>query len=205
MHLSPERAEDTGELDGDVAGADDRHPPRHRLQVERVVRNDAQFRARYVRTLRMATGGDDNRFGGDPRADDFDGVRIDEHRPGVEHRRTRAGQQSAVDALQPGDLPVLGGDQLAPVMRPLPDSPAEAGGVIRPAAILASLHQQLLRHAADIDAGATPVTLLGDAHAGAVAGGNPRAPHAGRTATDDEQVEIHAPNPFDPANVWPGQ
>ena len=132
------------------------------------------------------------RLGGDALAADIQRVRIDEHRAGVEDRGAGAVQQLAVDALQAGDLAVLGGDQLAPVMRPLVDGPAEAGGVVRPAAVFAGLHQQLLRHAADIDAGAAPEAFLGDADAGAVAGGDARAAHPGRAAADDEQIEVHA-------------
>ena len=191
VHLGAERLENAGEFDRDVAGAEDRHAVRHPRQEERVVGDDAELGARDGHTLRMAAGGDDDALGGETLAADIQRVRIDEHRAGIEDRGAGTLQQLAVEGLEAADLLVLGGDQLVPVMRPLFDGPAEAGGVVRPATILAGLHQQLLRHAADIDAGAAPEAFLGDADAGAVAGGDAGAAHAGGAATDDEQIEVH--------------
>ena len=191
VHLGAECLEDAGELDRDVARADDRDALRHARQEERVVGDDAELGAGDGDTLRMAAGGDDDAFGGDALAADVKRVRVEEHRAGIEDRRAGVVEQLAVDGVEAADLLVLGGDQLAPVMRALLDGPAEAGGVVRPGAVLAGLHQQLLRHAADIDAGAAPEAFLGDADAGAMAGGDTGAAHSGRAAADDEQVEIH--------------
>ncbi len=170
MHLGAQGAENAGEFNRDIAGADHDDMPRHCLQVERVVRNDAEFGARDIGTLRVAAGRDDDLLRGDPLAGDLDRVGIDQYGAAVEHCRARAGQQLAVDTLQPGDLAVLGGDQLAPVVRAFLDRPAEPGGIFGPTTILTGLHQQLLRHAANIDARAAPVAFLGDADTGAMAG-----------------------------------
>ena len=89
-------------------------------------------------------------------------------------------------------------------MRPLVDGPAEAGRVLRPGAVFAGLHQQLLRHAADIDAGAAPEPFLGDADACAVPRGDAGTAHAGGTTADHEQVIIHLSHPFFGATVCRG-
>ena len=139
----------------------------------------------------MAAGGDDDVLGGDALAADIERVRIDEGGARLEAGGAGVVQQPLVDAVEPADLAVLGGDQLRPVVRPLLDLPAETGGVLGPGAVFAGLHQQLLRHAADIDAGAAPEALLGDGDARAVARGDARAAHARRAAADHEQVEVH--------------
>ncbi len=194
--MRAETGEDSGKLHRDIAGADDRHPLRHARQIERIVRDDAELRARDRQPHRMPAGADDDALGGHPLAADIERVRIDEGRARLEDLRAGVVEQPLVDAVEPADLPVLRGDQLGPVVRTLLDLPAEAGGVVGPGAVFAGLHQQLLRHAPDIDAGAAPEALLGHADARAVAGGDARAAHAGRAATDHEQVKIHAVSPL---------
>jgi hypothetical protein len=118
-------------------------------------------------------------------------VRIDESGPRLEDGRAGIVEQPLVDAVEPADLAVLRGDQLCPVVWALLDGPAEPGGVLGPGAVFAGLHQQLLRHAADIDASAAPEAFFGDADACTMAGGDARATHTARAATDDEEVEVH--------------
>jgi hypothetical protein len=50
--------------------------------------------------------------------------------------------------------------------------------------------QQLLRHTAADHAGAADAVLLGEHHAGAVAGRDARGAHATRAAADDEEVGV---------------
>ena len=191
IDLCTECREDAGELHRDIAAAKDRDALGHGGQVEGVVGNDALIGARNVQPRGVAAGGDDDALGRHALAADIQGMWIDEHRSSIEDGCAGVVQQAAIDAVQPGDLPVLGGKQLGPVVRALLDGPAEAGGVIGKTAILAGLHQQLLRHAADIDAGAAPETLLRDRHAGAVAGGNAGTANTGRAAADDEEIVVH--------------
>src|SRR5271166_1996427 len=139
----------------------------------------------------MSAGGDDDAFGGDTLATDVERVRIDEAGARLEDLRAGVIEQPLVDAVEPADLLVLRGNKLGPVVRPFPNLPAEAGGVLGPGAVFAGLHQQLLRHATDVDAGAAPEAFLGHTDARAVAGRDARAAHPGRAAADDEQVEIH--------------
>ena len=173
--------------------------PRHFLQIERVVRDDAQFGAGYGRAFRMTAGGDDDVLGGDVLAADIQCVGIDERGTRIEDRRAGAVQQLAIDAFQPGDLPVLGGDQFRPVVRALLDGPAEPGGIVGPGAVFAGLDEEFFRDAADIDAGAAPEPLLGDAHPRAMARRDARATNAGRTAANNEQIKVHGSSPPD----WP--
>mgnify|MGYP003347741207 CR=1 FL=1 len=109
-------------------------------------------------------------------------MRVDEGRRRFENLAARTFEQPLVDAVQPTDFLVLGGEQLRPVVRAFLDRPAEPGGIVRPGAIFARLHQQFLRHAADVDAGAAPETLLGDGDAGAMAGGDAAEADAAGTA-----------------------
>ena len=191
IHVRAESGEDAGEFHRDVARSDDRHALRHVRQIERGVRDDAKFRAGDRQAHRMAAGADDDVLGGDALAADIERVRIDEGGARLEDGRAGVVEQPLVDAVEPADLAVLRGDQLRPVVRPLLDLPAETGGVLGPGAVFAGLHQQLLRHAADIDAGAAPEPLLGDGDARAVTRGDARTAHARRAAADDEQVEVH--------------
>src|SRR5437763_1030808 len=123
----------------------------------------------------MAAGGNDDAFRGHPRAADIERVRIDERGVRLEDAGAGAVEQAAIDAVKPADLPVLRSDQLRPIMRSLPDLPAEARGIVCPGAVFAGLHQQLLRHAADIDAGAAPEAFLGDPNARPVSRRDARA------------------------------
>src|SRR6185437_3457672 len=101
-------------------------------------------------------------------------------------------QKGPIDALKPGNFPILRGDQFAPVVRSLADRPAEPGRIVRPGAIFPGLDEQLFRHTADIDAGAAPETLLGDTDPGAMTGRDAGAAHAGGSAAYHEKIEIHA-------------
>ena len=191
VHLGAQRGEDAGELDRDVAAAEDDDPARQLGQVERRVGNDAELGARNVQPRRVAAGGDDDALGGDALAADIQRMRVDEGRARIEHGGAGLGQQAAVAGIQPVDLAVLGGDQPGPVMRALADIPAEADRVLGQGAVFAGLDQQLLRHAADIDAGAAPEALLGNADARAVAGGYAGAADSAGAAADNEQVVVH--------------
>src|SRR5271166_3343890 len=123
----------------------------------------------------MSAGGDDDAFGGDMLAANVERVRIDEAGARLEDLRPGVIEQPLVDAVEPADLAVLRGNQPGPVVRPFLDLPAKTGGVLGPGAVLAGLHQQFLRHAADVDAGAAPEALLGDTDARAVPRGDARA------------------------------
>ena len=190
VHLGAEAGEDAGEFHRDIAAADDGDARRHGLQVEGVVRDDAMLRAREVGPDRAAAGGNHDAFGGDALAAHLQRVRVDEGGARLEHGAAGAVHQLAVDAVQPADLAVLGGDQRGPVVPAGGDVPAETVAVGRAGAELAGHDHQLFGHAAHVDAGAAPEPLLRHADAGAVAGGDAGAAHAAGAAADDEEVEI---------------
>src|SRR5690606_11548192 len=72
--------------------------------------------------------------------------------------------------------------------------PAVRVRVVEVVGVFRAVDEQLLRHAADVDAGPPEVGVLGDGHPGAVARGHACGPHATGTGADDEQivVVIHA-------------
>src|SRR5579872_2939831 len=190
VHVRAEAGEDTGKLHRDIARADDRDALGHLGQEERVVRNDSEFSARDVEPNRMAAGGDDDILGGDAFATDVERVGIDEGCAGFEDGGAGGVEETLVDTVEAADLLVLRGDQLVPIMRAFLDRPAEAGGIVCPGAILAGLHQQLLRDAADVDTSAPPEAFLGYTNACAVACGDARATDAGGAAADNEEIKI---------------
>ena len=149
------------------------------------------FRTWNGRTVGIAARRDDDLLRRDPLAADIQRVGVDKGGAGVEDGGSGVVQQAAVDALQPGDLAVFGGDQGVPVVRALGDGPAEALRVLGPGAVFTGLDQQFLGDAADIDAGSAPETFLGDTGFRAVPGGDARATNASRAAADDEEIKVH--------------
>src|SRR5256885_16418537 len=92
-------------------------------------------------------------------------------------------EHALVDAVQAQDLAVLVGEQALPVEHRLADGPAEA---LRDLEILAQVRgvgEQLLRNAADVDAGAAEAVRLGDGDARSVAGGDAARAHAAGAAS----------------------
>ena len=63
-HRGAEAVHDAGELAGDIAAADDEHPFRLGLEVEDLVRGDAELGAGDRRHVRVAAGGDQEVAGG---------------------------------------------------------------------------------------------------------------------------------------------
>src|SRR5258706_13500137 len=82
-------------------------------------------------------------------------------------------QHALVDAVQARDLAVLVGEQRLPVEGRLADVPAVAGGDLEILAEMRGLGEQLLRDAADVDAGAAEQIRLADRDARPVAGAEP--------------------------------
>jgi len=76
--LAAEAAEDAGELDRDIAAADDDNLAGQLRQVERLVRRDHMLDAGDVRHGRMPAGGDQDILGGVTPAGDLDRVRVEE-------------------------------------------------------------------------------------------------------------------------------
>ena len=139
---------------------------------------------------RPAAGRDQDLVGRIGALADDDGVAVLEPGAAVEDGGAGALDEPLIDAVEPRDLLVLVGDQRLPVVAALAHGPAEAGGVLEILAEMRGVDQELLRHAADIDAGAAEIAVLGHRHARAMAGGDARGARPGRAGTDDEEVEV---------------
>ncbi|MCY1360640.1 hypothetical protein D9M69_472750 [compost metagenome] len=117
-------------------------------------------------------------------------MRVQQPRVAFQQGDAAVDQQVAVDAVETVDFAVLVGDQGGPVEIGLGEAPAESLGLLEVFGEMGTVDQQLLRHAADVDAGAAQVAALGDSHAGAEAGSKARRAHTAGTGTYDEEVEV---------------
>jgi hypothetical protein len=101
-----------------------------------------------------------------------------------------AGQSALVDAVEAGNFLVLVGEQRLPVEARFADDPAVAGGDVEILAPVRGVGEELLRDAADVDAGAAEAIGLGNRDARAVARGNAAGANAARAASDGEEVVV---------------
>ena len=111
---------------------------------------------------------DDDAFGGDFTFAELERIWAGEYRALGKPFDTGVFEQLYVDAVEALYFVILGGDECRPVMFAGLRIPAEAVAVGHEAGIFGGLHHHFLRHAADIDAGAAPVTFFGNGDAGAV-------------------------------------
>src|SRR5690606_9634079 len=182
--------EDRGELHGDIAAADHQYTLGQLLEEEGLVGADGVLATGNVRNLRPAAGGDENALGPVALAIDLDGMAIDDARMAFEQADATVGQQIAVDAVEALDLAVLVGDQRRPVEVRFAQRPAETCGLLEVLGEMRTVHQQFLRYAADVDAGAAQIATLGDRDAGTKASGEARRTYAAGTGADHEQIEV---------------
>ena len=113
-----------------------------------------------------------------------------EHRAGLDHARAGFFDVGGVGRLQPGDLPVLVGDQGRPVEGRGGNGPAETGGILDLVLDVRGVDQKLLRHAAADHAGAAHAVFFGDHHLGAMAGGDPGGANPAGPSSDHEQIDV---------------
>jgi hypothetical protein len=123
-------------------------------------------------------------------------VLIDYRSPTSENLNPGQSQNPLVHAVEARDLVVLVGEQGVPVEMRLarigPDGPAVALGDLEILAEVRGVGEQLLRDAADVDAGAAEPARLGDGDARAVGGGNAARANAAGTASYGEEVVVEA-------------
>ena len=192
-HAAAEAAEDAGELDRDVAAADDQDALRQAFEMEHLVRGDAELAARDRRLERRVGAGRDQDGAGPnarPGLGDPHRMRVLDHGAAVEDLDPAAHEVRAVDVLEPRDLGVLVADQRRPVEARLGHAPAETGRVLELVLVAARIDEQLLRHAAADHAGAAHAVLFGEHHGRAVAGGDAGGADAPRAAADHEEIDI---------------
>lgn len=106
------------------------------------------------------------------------------------NRNARVYQEALVDAVQARDLAFLVLQELVPIEGRLGDAPAEIRGVLQVVAEVRCVGKQLLRDAADVDAGAAEAAGLGDRDAGAECGADAARANPARTATDGEKIVV---------------
>jgi hypothetical protein len=99
-------------------------------------------------------------------------------------------QHALVDAVQPRDLAVLVRDQGLPVEGALADGPAVGAGEREVLAEMRGVGEQLLRDAADVDAGAAEAAGLGERDPGAIGSGDAAGADAARAAADGEKIVV---------------
>ena len=189
-HVRAEAMEDRRELACDVAAADDDQPLGKARQVEDLVRADRELGARHFRRNRPASGGDDDVRGAMANAVDLDFVRADELGPAADHGRSGAFEQLAVDAVEAADLRGAARLQGRPVEARRADAPAEAACLGEALGVMRGEAVQLLRNAAEVDAGAAERRVLGDGDARAALGGQASGANAGAAGADDEEVVL---------------
>jgi hypothetical protein len=121
-------------------------------------------------------------------------MRIQNNCTATKNRDTRVHQYPFVDAVQAGDLAVLVRQEFPPVEDRLGDAPAEIGGVLQLVAEVRGVGEELLRDAADVDAGAAEAAGLGDRDARAERGRDAAGANAARAAAYREEIEIEIRN-----------
>jgi hypothetical protein len=123
---------------------------------------------------------------------DFDLVRTEKRRAPAQDLDLGLRQDALVDRVQARDLAVLVGEQRAPVEARFAEGPAVAFRDLEVLAEMRGVGEQLLRDAADVDAGAAEAAVLGDADLGAVAGGDAARAYAARACAYGEEVVIES-------------
>jgi len=158
--------------------------------MERLVGGDGVLEARQRRLVRPAAGGDEDMACGDGLAIDGNGVRIGELRAAADDRDSRFRQDVFVDAVEARDLPVLVGEQRRPVEAWLTDDPAVGRGDLEVFPPMRGVGEELLRNAADVDAGAAETVGFSDRDLRPVRRRDPAGANAAGAASDDEEVVI---------------
>lgn len=142
------------------------------------------------RNLRPAAGSDQDVFRGEALTVDLDLMRADDLRVRLVQGHAAVDQQVAINAVEAIDLAVLVGDQGRPVEIRFTQAPAETGRLLEVFSKMRAVHQQFLRHTADVDAGATQVTTLGHRHFRAETGSKARRAYTAGTGTNHIKVKI---------------
>lgn len=140
--------------------------------------------------MRPAAGGDEDVAGAVALAFDFHFMRPGDPRMAFEQGHAAVDQQVAVDAIEPRNFAVLVGDQLRPVELRVFQRPAKPRSLLEVVGEVRAVHQQLFRHAADVDAGPAQVTAFRNRHFRPVARGKTRGPHTAGTGANHKQIKI---------------
>ena len=191
-HLGAEPGEQRGELDRDIAAADDQQPAGKGLEVEDLVGGNGVLEAGdRARRLGPRAGRDEDVPGARrSAAGEPDMMGVDQFGALLDQLDARLVEVGAIDRGQARDFALLGRHQRRPIETPRPDAPAEPFGVGKIVGEAARVDQQLLGHAAANDAGSADAEFLRDDDLRAMLGRDSRRPNPARTGADDEQVDV---------------
>ncbi len=188
-HRRAQRIQDPGEFHRDVARAHHRHAFWTALQREEVVGGQAQFGARNGRHHRPAAGGDHDVWRQQQPVARRHAVRRGESRAGNHVLDALFFQVPRIDPVQPLDIGLAFGDKARPVMAAHGQVEAVAARIVEGMGQLGGIERDLLRHAADVDAGATQRRRLDQCHPRTVLRGPLRGRESGAATADHDQVE----------------
>src|ERR1700704_5786168 len=161
--------------------------------MERLVRGNDVLDSRDSRALPWRrAGGDEDVPGADFVASRNEPhcTRVLEHGAALDQFDPGALERGGIGELEPRDLAVLVGDELAPIEDRLANAPAVAGRVLEIVGITRGVDQELLGNAAADHAGAADPVFLRDHDLGAVTGCNACGTHAAGTRADNEKIDF---------------
>src|SRR2546426_3948690 len=179
-----------GEFDADIAAAHDNDAFRKSGKIKGLIRGHCMLRAGDGGLRRPAAGGDKNIACRVPSLVYLNGVRIQNPGTSVDDLNPGLLEHAPVHSVEPLYLGVLVGDELPPVDTALPYRPAEARRVLKILAEVGGVHEERFRNAADVDTGASELSLLRDRYLSAVQGRDTAGSHSARPSPYREKVVI---------------
>ena len=189
LHLAAEFVEHSGELARDVAAADDRDPLRPPLQREEAVGGDSEVGARQLGHDGHAAGGDHDVRRGQARLAGLDGAPVEEPGAAAHQGDALRRQIARIDAVEALDVRIALGLQRRPVAAAGLHVETVVARIAEGERDARGVPHDLLRHAADVDAGPAQPVRFDDRRLGAVLGGALRAGEAAAAAADDDEIE----------------
>ena len=189
-HLHTELVEDSGKLVCDIAGAHDHDAPRKRVEMERVVRGDAELRAGNLRNVRTGSRGDQD----DSRAElafaDAHCIGPQDDCTPLQDLHVVIRQRLRIQAAEALDLVQHIVPQCPPVELRATDLPTEAPGILQILGEVRAIHEQLLRYTTANHTRTAHAVLFDDGHLRAVSRGNARGPDTAGTGSKNDEVVV---------------
>src|SRR5690606_23141294 len=158
--LGPQAGENAGKFDSNVAATHDQEAFRLLFQEEDIVGDDPELLPLVIGAAGDAACSDQYVLSAHPLPADLDGVRASQPSPALDNLHAGIGEQAFIDAIKTGNLGVLVLDQRLPVEMALSKAPAIAGRMFEFLSEGTGIDHQLLRHAADVDAGSPQMALF---------------------------------------------
>ena len=192
--LAAQCRQHTGDLDGDVTGADQRHAPGPLGHVKKPVAVQSQLGAGYGQLPRPAARGQQHLLGLQPLTVDLDHTGRNQLRIAADQMHLPLGQIALVDAVQARDVSIALGFKLCPVMATDLHRKAIFGGIVQRVRQLRGIPHDLLGYAAHVDAGAAQAAVLDKRDARAIVSRPLGRRQAATAPADDQQVPLGAGN-----------